>query len=331
MPSRPQATTGETLVVCRNVRHRYRGGVEALRGVSLDVRAGEVVALVGPNGSGKSTLMSILSTRLRPESESNQTGTVAVAGACPWTDAPTVRRALAVVFQHPAVDDKLTAAENLRCHARLYGASRALVRVCVEAGLRDAGLTDRANDRVEEFSGGMRRRLEIAKAAMTAPRVLLLDEPDAGLDPGALRAVWDQVTALRAERGVAVLLATHRMELASRCDRVAVLHAGELKAFGTPGELRAMVPGGVVRVEVDGEESAAVAERITSLRDQWPGGAEPRVAGEGVVVYDDRPADLAQGIHGMLGDSVSRISFGRATLEDVFFALTAATLDGDAP
>ena len=319
--------TATLAVGVRDLHHVYRGGHVALRGVTLDVQPGECVAVVGPNGSGKTTLFSILATRMKPQRPDGPVGDVAIYGHCPWAQAADVRRQLGVVFQNPSVDVKLTAQENLRYQARLYGIAGEDLNARIAHALQSAGLETRGGEFVERFSGGMKRRLEIAKAMLHRPALLLLDEPDAGLDPRALREVWDQLDALRQMQGTAVMMATHRMELAQRCDRVAVLHRGQLEAFGTPAALRAALPDGVLRVEVPAEAAKKQLEQITALRGHWAAGSQPRMIDGAVVAYDDDAAALAARVHQQFGAEVTRISFGRATLEDVFFSHTAHDAD----
>jgi len=221
--------------------HRY-GERTALDGVSFSVRSGEVFGLVGPNGGGKTTLFKILSTALAPSS-----GSARVAGVDVRDGA--VRRRIGVVFQSPSLDGKLTVGENLLHHGHLYGLSGSGLKERIGEELTRFGLKDRMGDRVEKLSGGLQRRVELAKSLLHRPEVLLLDEPSTGLDPGARRDLWD---ALRGLKGVTVLLTTHLLEEAERCDRMAILHKGKIVALGEPLTLRGEIGGDVVTVRSRG-------------------------------------------------------------------------------
>src|ERR1035437_3718420 len=226
---------GEAIRVER-LRHVYSGRV-ALNEVTFNVERGEVFALLGPNGGGKTTVFKILSTLLVPSA-----GTAVLFGD-PLSNPAAVRRHLGVVFQHPSVDGKLSVRENLTCHGHLYGLHGVGLRRRIEAVLERLRLSDRATDRVETLSGGLQRRTELAKALLHQPRLLLLDEPSTGLDPGARRDFMQYLRQLREQDGVTIVLTTHYMEEAERCDRVAILHQGTLVSVGTPAELKQRVGG----------------------------------------------------------------------------------------
>jgi len=228
----------------RGVTHHF-GSRAALNAVDLDVRAGEIVALLGPNGSGKTTLFRILATLLKAE-----TGRAAVFGNDTAADPHAVRRILGVVFQQPALDPLLTAAENLGHHGRLYGLGGAALRERCDAALAALEVADRAGDRVASLSGGLRRRVEIAKVLAHEPKLLLLDEPSAGLDPRARKGLFAILEDLRSRLGTTVLMTTHHMEEADRCDRVAVMDAGKVVAFDAPAELKRRVDPSAVQRRV---------------------------------------------------------------------------------
>ncbi len=212
---------------------RRYGEVAAVDNVSLSIPAGEFFALLGPNGAGKTTLLHMLITLITPT-----TGRASVMGHDVVDEASTVRRTLGVVFQDPALDDRLTARENLEIHAVLYGIARRDRRPAVEQALTWASLEDVGDRTVRTFSGGMKRRLELARAIMHKPRVLFLDEPTLGLDPQGRRHLWERIGALR-EDGMTVLMTTHYMPEAEACDRVGIIDNGELIAIGPPAELMA--------------------------------------------------------------------------------------------
>src|SRR3989442_835140 len=215
----------------------------ALAGVTFTVSRGEIFALLGPNGGGKTTLFKILSTLLPATS-----GEAQVFGQSLVQNPHAVRTRLGVVFQHPSLDPKLTVAENLYHHGHLYGLWGKTLRARAEAMLERMGLADRSRDLVETLSGGMQRRVELAKGLLHKPDLLLLDEPSTGLDPGARRDFNDYLQHLRAQEGVTIILTTHIMEEAERCDRVGILHQGKLVALDTPDALKARVGGDVVAI-----------------------------------------------------------------------------------
>ncbi len=221
---------------CSGLTRRY-GDIVAVRDVSFVVRPGELFGLLGPNGAGKTTTLHMLTTMLRPTE-----GTARVAGCDVVREAPRVRDLIGVVFQEPALDDRLTARENLELHAVLYRIRPRWIGLLVRQGLEWAEVSDRANRPVRTFSGGMKRRLELARALLHRPRVLFLDEPTAGLDPQGRRQLWDRVATLR-QQGLTAFVTTHNMQEAEGCDRVAVIDHGRLLVAGSPADLRVQVAG----------------------------------------------------------------------------------------
>ncbi|HYO10632.1 MAG TPA: ATP-binding cassette domain-containing protein, partial [Tepidisphaeraceae bacterium] len=234
--------TSPLAVQTDRLTHAY-GPRIALHELTLSVSAGEVVGLLGPNGSGKTTLFRILSTLVPPAD-----GRAAVFGLDLAARRDEVRKRIGVVFQNPSLDKQLTAAENLRYHGHLYGLRGADLEARITDLLGRVDLLDRAGERVLGFSGGMRRRVEIAKGLIHRPRLLLLDEPSTGLDPLARADVWRYLDEVRRRDGVTALLTTHLMDEADRCDRVAILNAGKLAALGTPAELKERVGGDVITI-----------------------------------------------------------------------------------
>src|SRR5262249_40715151 len=239
-------------IALQDLVHRYDGRT-ALNGVSFDVLPAEIFGLLGPNGSGKTTLFRILSTLMIPGG-----GRAVVAGYDAASDPGRLRREIGVVFQAPSIDQKLTARENLVHQGHLYGLHGPALRNRITEVLERVGLSERARDRVETFSGGMQRRLELAKGLLHAPRVLLLDEPTTGLDPGARRDLWQYLHILRDQEKVSVLVTTHLMEEAESCDRLAILNQGKLVALGTPVELKQEIGGDVIVLETHDPESLRV-------------------------------------------------------------------------
>ena len=221
---------GPPAVVARSLGRRY-GDVVAVADVSFAIMPGEFFALLGPNGAGKTTTLHMLTTLVVPT-----TGEASVMGFDVVKQAQEVRRHLGMVFQDPALDDRLTARENLEIHAVLYGVRRADKREAIARALAWASLAEHGDRRVRSFSGGMKRRLELARALMHAPRVLFLDEPTIGLDPQGRRHLWDRIAALR-QQGMTVLMTTHNLPEAEACDRVGIMDNGKLVAIGAPDDL----------------------------------------------------------------------------------------------
>ena len=306
----------------RGLSHRYpKASRAAVEGLDLEVRRGEALALLGPNGGGKTTTFRILATLLRA---SDDGGRVEVMGHDVRRDAAGARRAIGVVFQSPSLDVKLTARENLAVQARMYGLPRREVARRVDAGLEQFHLRDRQNEKVEGFSGGMRRKLEIAKALLHRPSLLLMDEPATGLDPAARRELWDHLLELRRQRGLTIAWTTHLMDEAERADRVAVLVDGRVVGVDSPAQLKAGEGRSVVSVQP--QDPADLAEVRATLERElgpWPDGSSPVVidqevrfdhaAGPAVVV---RVAELLPG-------KLRRVAVGEPTLEDAYLRLTA--------
>jgi len=255
--SEVERTSATPVISVQDLIHRYENRT-ALNGVSFYVRPAELFGLLGPNGSGKTTLFRILSTLMIPTA-----GRTLVMGQDSSKDPSSVRRLIGVVFQAQSVDPKLTAYENLWHQGHLYGLRGAMLKKRVTEILGRVGLADRAKERVETFSGGMQRRIELAKGLLHHPGVLLLDEPTTGLDPGARRDLWQYLQTLRDEEHVSVLVTTHLMEEAERCDRLAILNEGNLVALGTPAELKSEIGGDVIILEAT-RDAALLAERIRS-------------------------------------------------------------------
>jgi ABC-2 type transport system ATP-binding protein len=291
------------------LRHRY-GEREALAGISFEVFRGEIFALLGPNGSGKTTLFRILSTLVQPTA-----GTALIFDHDLRDEAARIRGCLGVVFQRPSVDRKLTVRENLQHHGRLYGMGGALLRARVEAMLDQLGLGDRAGDLVETLSGGLQRRVELAKGLLHRPVLLLLDEPSMGLDPGARRDFNRYVETLRDREGVTVVLTTHFMDEAERCDRVGILNQGHLLQVGPPQELKAAVGGDVVVIHP--QDAAALQAKIRARF-----GAEALRVDGTLRIERPRGHELIRDLVEAFPDDVRTVTFGKPTLEDVFIHLT---------
>jgi ABC-2 type transport system ATP-binding protein len=298
------------VISVQNLVHRYESRT-ALNGVSFDVRPAELFGLLGPNGSGKTTLFRILSTLMIPTA-----GRALVMGCDAAQDASNLRRQIGVVFQAQSVDAKLTAYENLWHQGHLYGLRGSLLKKRVGEILTRVGLADRAKERVETFSGGMQRRIELAKGLLHHPGVLLLDEPTTGLDPGARRDLWQYLQILRDEEHVSVLVTTHLMEEAERCDRLAILNEGNLVALGTPTELKSEIGGDVILLEA-AHDAGLLAEHIRSRFrvDAAVLGNQVRIEREGGHRF---VPDVVEAFPG----EIQAISVSKPALEDVFIHRT---------
>jgi ABC-2 type transport system ATP-binding protein len=301
------------VIEVKNLTHRY-GDRVALSNVSFEVKKGEIFGLLGPNGGGKSTLFRILSTMMAPTS-----GAAFIAGHDVEHDAAAVRRAIGVVFQTQSLDKALTVEENLRAQGHLHGLSGADLGERMERAMERLGLADRRKDMVETLSGGLRRRVEIAKALLHRPQVLLMDEASSGLDPAARRDLSRHVESLRANDGVTILLTTHILEEAGRCDRLILLHQGGIVAHGTPAELRARIGGDVVVLEVADPQDMAVA-----IEQRF--GVHPSVMdGQLRVEIKDDHRFITEVVEAFPG-SIDSVGLHKPTLEDVFVHETGASI-----
>lgn len=305
--AQPSNQPSDAAISVRGVQHRY-GDRAALQGVDLQVESGQIFALLGPNGSGKTTLFRLIST-LMPL----QTGQITVAGA-DVNDPLAVRARIGIVFQSPSLDKKLTVDENIACQAALYGLSGQALRQRRDEVLKSLGLEDRRSEFCEKLSGGLKRRVELAKGMLHRPQVLLLDEPSTGLDPGARLDLWEVLRSMAAE-GMTILLTTHLLEEAEKADRLAILAEGKVIAEGTPDALQAELGEGLVTVVSDDPEST---EKI--IRDQM--GLMPQRVQQQVRIHSSSPAALVPQLAERLGDSARSITVGRPGLEDVFIAKT---------
>jgi ABC-2 type transport system ATP-binding protein len=301
----------ENKLEVENLSHSYQTR-RALNSVSFGVSCGEIFGLLGPNGSGKTTLFRILSTLMPVTS-----GTVRVLGHDLTTEVKAVRSLLGVVFQHPGLDGKLTVVENLRHHGHLYGLAGKTLRYRISELLERFGVSDRAKERVEVLSGGLQRRVEIAKAMLHSPRVLLLDEPTSGLDIVVRRQLSDYLDVLARTENILVLLTTHLLDDAEACDRVGILDEGKLVALGEPEELKAQVGGDVVLIEsMDNENLCTViAERF---------GVSTVLTDNQLRVECERGHEFVRDVVAAFPDEIQSVRFGKPTLEDVFIKLTGS-------
>jgi ABC-2 type transport system ATP-binding protein len=302
------------VIEVQNLTHRY-GNRVALSHINFSVRPGEIFGLLGPNGGGKSTLFRILSTMMVPTE-----GTARLAGHDVQRDPAEVRRHVGVVFQTQSLDKSLTVAENLRSQGHLHGLSGAVLRERIEHAMQQLGLSDRRKDLVETLSGGLRRRVEIAKALLHKPQVLLMDEASTGLDPAARRDLSRHVETLRTNEGVTILLTTHILEEADRCDRLVLLHQGNIVAQGTPDELRSRIGGDVVILET--KDPAAVAGCIEQRFAVRP----KLMDGQVRVEIENGHRFITEVVEAFPG-AIESVGLHKPTLEDVFVRETGASIE----
>jgi ABC-2 type transport system ATP-binding protein len=299
----------DNAITVENLTHTY-GTRCALDNVNFTVARGEIFCLLGPNGSGKTTLFKILSTLMPPTS-----GSVNILGFNLKTETKAVRKLLGVVFQHPGLDIKLTVTENLRHHGHLYGLRGKNLSYRISELLEKFGIDNRENDLVGELSGGLQRRVEIAKAMLHSPHVLLLDEPSSGLDVGVRRQLSDYLSLLAKAENILVLLTTHLMDEAELCTRVGILDIGRLVALGTPDELKAQIGGDVVLIETENGETlcSAIADKFDVF---------PTLTDNYLHVECEQGHEFVRDVVAAFPDEIQAVRFGKPTLEDVFIKLT---------
>jgi ABC-2 type transport system ATP-binding protein len=307
------ANGSQPAIVVRGLMKNF-GEVEAVRGVDFEVASGEVFGFLGPNGAGKTTTINMLCTLAKPSS-----GSASVAGHDVVRERDDVRRNIGLVFQDPTLDGYLTAAQNLKLHAELYGVQSNLVDPRMEQVMRMVGLWERKDSQVATFSGGMRRRLEIARGLMHSPRVLFLDEPTIGLDPQTRRSIWTYIRELKEREEITIFMTTHYMDEAEWCDRIAIMDHGQIVALDPPETLKAQVGTDRVAIHTDDNDAAiaALAERF---------GVEAIVS-EGAVTFGvPGGEEFVPRLFAELGLPIRGVSVSRPTLDDVFMAYTGSTI-----
>ncbi len=310
--------TENTLIAVEGLTHRY-GGRTALQEVSFTVEAGETFGLLGPNGGGKTTVFRILATLLPPTA-----GKASIFGEDVARAPHQIRKRIGVVFQSQSLDRKLTAWENLRHQGHLYGLRGKVLRSRVQEMLARVGLADRSHEIVEKLSDGLRRRVELAKGLLHRPDLLLLDEPTTGLDPGARRDFGQQLRDLKRQDGVTILLTTHFMEEAERCDRLGILDRGKLVAIGSPQSLKARIGGDVVVLETGDPEKLRrqVEEKFR---------AQPIVIGETVRLEHERGHEFITQLVEAFPGQIDAVTVAKPTLEDVFIHQTGHRFWSEGP
>ena len=304
---------GAPAVAVQGLAKRY-GEVEAVRGIDFEVSRGETFGFLGPNGAGKSTTIKILCTLARPTAGSAQ-----VAGHDVVAERDEVRRNIGLVFQETTLDGYLSAEQNLRFHAELYGVPKAVVADRLRLVLEMVGLWERRASLVSTFSGGMQRRLEIARGLLHAPRVLFLDEPTIGLDPQTRSSIWSYIEELKRREDITIFLTTHYMDEAEHCDRIAIIDNGRIVVLDTPEALKASV--GKDRVQLHTDDDAAA---IAALRDRF--GLQAAVH-EGAVTFAVAAGEaFVPRLFAELGVPIRSVSVARPSLDDVFLSYTGSTI-----
>lgn len=307
-------SSGNSFLTVQNLRHAFDDHA-VLADLSFGVQKGELFALLGPNGCGKSTTLRVLSGLLVPDR-----GELSFDGDSVAPGGRQLRQRMGVVFQSGSLDARLTARENLMLGCALYGISGAAAKARVEEVLKLAGLTSRGSEPVKNYSGGMRRRLELSRALLHDPDLLLMDEPTTGLDESAFRRTWARILELRERRNLTVLFTTHRAEEAQLCDRVAIIDGGKIIALGKPDELRRQVSGDVLTLDADAPEELA-----TAIAGQFD--LQPRVVRGQVLIERERGHDLIPRLVEAFPDGrIQSLSMHRPTLADVFVKLTGRLL-----
>jgi ABC-2 type transport system ATP-binding protein len=288
--------------------------VQAVRGVEFEVATGEVFGFLGPNGAGKTTTINMLCTLVTPTA-----GSAKVAGHDVVSERDDVRRNIGLVFQDPTLDGYLTAEQNLRLHAELYGVESSLVKPRMQQVMTMVGLWDRKDSVVGTFSGGMRRRLEIARGLMHSPRVLFLDEPTIGLDPQTRRSIWEYIRELKEREEITIFMTTHYMDEAEWCDRIAIMDHGEIVALDAPDTLKAGVGTDRVAIQTDDDKAA-----IAAIADRF--GIEARMS-EGAVTFGVPEGEqFVPRLFAELGIPIKSVHVSRPTLDDVFMSYTGSTI-----
>ena len=292
---------------------RY-GEIEAVRGIDFEVPAGEIFGFLGPNGAGKSTTIGMLCTLVAPTG-----GSATVAGFDVNRERDAVRRNIGLVFQDTTLDNYLTAEQNMRLHAELYGVPRELIRPRMQQVLEMVGLWERRSSAVATYSGGMKRRLEIARGLMHSPRVLFLDEPTVGLDPQTRRSIWSYIRQLKDAEDITIFMTTHYMDEAEFCDRIAIMDKGVIVVLDTPDALKASVGRDRISLQTDDDDAA-----IAAIADRF--GLEARIS-EGAVTFGVSEGELfVPRLFAELGVPIRSVSVSRPSLDDVFMSYTGTTI-----
>jgi ABC-2 type transport system ATP-binding protein len=293
------------MVTLENIHFSFKDR-EVLKGVSFAVAKKEIFGLLGPNGSGKTTLFRILSTRLRAAS-----GQVVIAGDNLPKEQNKARTKMGVVFQSPSLDGKLTVAENLKHHGHLHGLTGGDLKRRIDEMMEKLGIRERSKELVEKLSGGLKRRVELAKSLLHDPSLLILDEPSTGLDPGARIDLWKYLKNLRDEKGMTILVTTHLMDEAEHCDRVAIMRRGQIVKIGNPTELKRRISGDIILIKAQNPEVLSA-----SIRQKF--GVNATVIDHMLQVEHDQGPEFIAKLAGAFSSEIESITFRKPTLEDVF-------------
>ncbi|MCA9190307.1 MAG: ABC transporter ATP-binding protein [Planctomycetales bacterium] len=285
------------------------GAYIALQNLSLSIESGQIFALLGPNGSGKTTLFRLIGT-LSPL----QSGDIFVFGQSVRHQQGLVRGLLGVVFQAPSLDAKLTVLENIQCQAALYGLSGSTLRNRIAEVTKQMGITDRLNSLTGQLSGGLKRRVELAKGILHRPRLLLLDEPSTGLDPASRLDLWHALTRLRDLSGTTIVLTTHLLDEADKADRIAIMHAGQTVAVGRPQVLRQELGGQILSIQTDAPE--VVTQWLADRQ------LEAQAIGNQLRVTGPMTVSILEQLTASFGTRLQSLTLGQPSLEDVFIART---------
>ncbi len=324
MLTEPRKSLGErapaeaAAISVENLSRRF-GKLEAVKGVSFAVHPGEIFGFLGPNGAVKSTTTSMLTTLLTPSG-----GRAEVAGHDVVRERNQVRQAIGIIFQEQALDLRLSALDNLWLHAILYGVPTARAAQRIEQGLRAVDLWDRRKEPVSRYSGGMKRRLEMARGLIHTPQVLFLDEPTVGLDPQSRYAMWDYIQRLRQEFGLTIFMTTHYMDEAEACDRIAIMDKGSVIALDSPAALKASLGGDVISLKTE-HNGLALAE----LRERF--GLEAKLAEDQLRLEVKDGGELLPRLLRELQVKILRVSLNQPTLDDVFVSLTGREMRDEGP
>lgn len=292
------------MVQLENIRFSFKDR-EVLKGLSFSVAKGEIFGLLGPNGSGKTTLFHILATVLRPA-----VGQVKIAGFS-LAEEQKIRETIGVVFQSPSLDGKLTVIENLKHHGHLYGIVGAALTTRITEMLERLGISERARERVDKLSGGLKRRVELAKALLHQPSILILDEPSTGLDPGARIDLWKYLKKLRDENKITILVTTHLMDEAEHCDRVAILNHGHIIKIGKPDELKRNISGDVILLKTPQPEALSAKVKAKF-------GSTSTVLEHTLQIEHEKGAEFIAKLAAAFPEDIESITCRKPTLEDVF-------------
>lgn len=289
---------------------KYFDGLKAVDGVSFSVEKGEIFGFLGPNGAGKTTTINVLCTLLKPTS-----GTASINGFDVTKDPHDVRRSIGLIFQDPSLDDRLTAEENLDFHGMIYDVPKSIREERKKELLEMVELQDRRKDLVKTFSGGMKRRLEIARGLLHRPKVLFLDEPTLGLDPQTRNHIWSYIHQLRSEQSITIFMTTHYMDEAENCDRIGIIDYGKIVAMDTPEDLKRMVGGDIITLKTTDDEKAEkeIGERynLHVRRDE-----------KGIHLEIENSEEFIPGFISSFSTRINSINLRRPTLDDVFIKLT---------